>query len=442
MNKIRYCVICGKQIEENLSTVCSENCGNLYSDSKKKSEYDVLVISGFCNFCGKSHDLIPNERGIVPLRHPECYQGNHPFSKKYFIEKLREKNRRKIFEEKSHHLLSPKILIDKDSHLLICPICSTYSVEYLIKSKEWFCNLCDEKIDIDDSLELYNLSMTDKDKYNIYRYWGIYALCGLTGNTYSETKTFISSYFENGCTSIGDNCLYYDHFKEANAAKQIRPIDNLFEKSKQDCNSLRNEINSFLDSVEDVQLHLSEYQEKLLKFEYVSIKQTIEALYGQIEDYVIAVANTEIKKGEKVFLREKGTDLLADIGGETFDGFCWNYAKKGSFVGICTAPSYGLNQTKQMFEDFKINFEQSFDITKFKKIMREFDLSSLEHETISLIIQNDGILQSSLRKQLGINSKKCSRLVHKLMDQNLIHRIPEIYSGRNTYRIQIKYSSR
>ena len=285
-------------------------------------------------------------------------------------------------------------------------------------------------------------NFTNEDKYKIYKYYGIESLVKLTGDSRDEIKEVIGSYFEKGCTSIGDNCLYYGHFKEANAAKQIRLIDDLFDKSKQDCNLLRNEIYSFLDSVEDIQLHLSEAQQKLLDTEYVSIKQTIEALYEQIEDYLIAVANTDIKKGEKVFLREKGTNLLADIGGETFDGFCWNYAKKGSFVGICTIPSYALNQTKQMFENFMIIFEESNDIITYKKRLHEFYLSSLEHETISLIIQNDGILQSSLRKQLGIDSKKCSRLVNKLMDKKLIHRIPEIYSGRNTYRILINCSQR
>lgn len=297
------------------------------------------------------------------------------------------KLQRKSEEEEGlrrNFLLSNKKVYDFDNNLLFCFYCNTYSVEYSDKTNEWSCNKCNRHIVMKNSQSPYpfafgmyrslEFNFTNEDKYKIYKYYGIEYLVKLTGVPLDEIKEVIGSYFEKGCTSIGDNCLYYGHFKEANAAKQIGPIDNLFEKSKKECNSLRNEIYSFLDSIEDVQLHLSEAQQKLLDTESVSIKQTIEALYEQIEDYLISVANTDIKKGEKVFLREKGTDLLADIGGETFDGFCWNYAKKGSFVGICTVPSYALNQTKQMFENFMIIFEESYDIITYKKKIARFFL--------------------------------------------------------------------
>jgi len=55
---------------------------------------------------------------------------------------------------------------------------------------------------------------------------------------------------------------------------------------------------------------------------------------------------------------------------------------------------------------------------------------------IELIKSNrEGILQSDVRKTLGIDSKKCSRLVSKLMKKFLIRREPELAKGRNTFRL-------
>lgn len=261
----------------------------------------------------------------------------------------------------------------------------------------------------------------------------------MTGDSRKEIKELIGSYFENGCTSIGDNCLYYDHFKEVNVAKQIRFIDNLFEKSEQDCNLLKNEIYGFLSSIEDIRSNLNEVQQKLLDIEYVSIKQTIETLYEQIGNYIVAVANTDIKKSEKVSLRENKDNLLADTVGDSYDGFCWNYAKKGSFVGICTVPYSAVNQAKQMFEDFKVIFVESNNIVAFENNLHELDLSSLEREAIIHIIQNDGIFQSQLWKDLDIDSRKNSRIVTSLLKKGLISRDSAVSNGARTYRLNINF---
>jgi len=59
-----------------------------------------------------------------------------------------------------------------------------------------------------------------------------------------------------------------------------------------------------------------------------------------------------------------------------------------------------------------------------------------EEEMIELIKSNrEGILQSDVRKNLGIDSKKCSRLVSKLMKKHQIRREPELAKGRNTFRL-------
>jgi len=59
-----------------------------------------------------------------------------------------------------------------------------------------------------------------------------------------------------------------------------------------------------------------------------------------------------------------------------------------------------------------------------------------EEEMIELIKSNrEGILQSDVRKTLKVDSKKCSRLVSKLMKKHLIRREPELAKGRNTFRL-------
>ena len=394
-------------------------------DFTNKDKYDIYRhhgIEALVKLTGESQHEISDFIRLYRIEEEELrrkLKEEEELRRKLEDEELRRIGERRIL------LLSNKKVYDSDSNLLFCPHCNNYSVEYSNKTNKWFCNKCTSFAFGKYSFLEFNF--TNEDKYKIYKCYGIESLVKLTGDARNEIKDVIGLYFEKECTSIGNNCLYYGHFKEANAAKQIRSIDDLFEKSKQDCNSLINEIYSFLDSVEGVKSYLSKTQQKLLDIEYVSIKQTIEALYEQIEDYLIAVANTDIKKGEKVFLREKGTNLLADIGGETFDGFCWNYTKKGDFVGICTVPSYALNQTKQLFEDFKIFFEELND------------LSFLERETISLIIRNDGIIQSQLRRELDIDGKKCSRIVKSLFKKGLISKDSVFLNSRHTYRLNIKF---
>jgi DNA-binding Lrp family transcriptional regulator len=47
----------------------------------------------------------------------------------------------------------------------------------------------------------------------------------------------------------------------------------------------------------------------------------------------------------------------------------------------------------------------------------------------------EGVLQSELWKALGIDSRKCSRLVARLLKENLIRRERESVDGVRTYRL-------
>lgn len=59
-----------------------------------------------------------------------------------------------------------------------------------------------------------------------------------------------------------------------------------------------------------------------------------------------------------------------------------------------------------------------------------------EKEMLEIIYSHsEGILQSEIRKLMEIDSKKCSRIVSKLMKEHLIRREDELAEGRKTYRL-------
>ncbi len=60
-----------------------------------------------------------------------------------------------------------------------------------------------------------------------------------------------------------------------------------------------------------------------------------------------------------------------------------------------------------------------------------------EKEAIELIKANNGILQSELWKQLGLDSREGSRIVLRLAKKGLIKRKQVIINGRRTYRLYL-----
>jgi DNA-binding MarR family transcriptional regulator len=62
-----------------------------------------------------------------------------------------------------------------------------------------------------------------------------------------------------------------------------------------------------------------------------------------------------------------------------------------------------------------------------------------EDEALNLIQgKPEGILQSELWKELGVDSRKCSRIVKKLEESGLIERIDYKKDGVKTYLLRIK----
>ncbi|HON40938.1 MAG TPA: Lrp/AsnC family transcriptional regulator [Methanoculleus sp.] len=66
-------------------------------------------------------------------------------------------------------------------------------------------------------------------------------------------------------------------------------------------------------------------------------------------------------------------------------------------------------------------------------------MSDLEEEALSVIQSHrEGVLQSDLWKLLDIDSRKCSRIVKRLLDAGLIERIEFRSDGIKTYLLRAK----
>lgn len=75
----------------------------------------------------------------------------------------------------------------------------------------------------------------------------------------------------------------------------------------------------------------------------------------------------------------------------------------------------------------------------------EFDdinLSKIEKNGLSLIRTEGEIPQSEFWKELDISSRKGSRIVQKLDDNNLIQREETVYQGHNTYLLKPDYRAK
>jgi DNA-binding Lrp family transcriptional regulator len=66
-------------------------------------------------------------------------------------------------------------------------------------------------------------------------------------------------------------------------------------------------------------------------------------------------------------------------------------------------------------------------------------MADLEERALKAVqAEREGVLQSELWKILSIDSRKCSRIVKKLVDDGLIERIEYKGDGIKTYRLRAK----
>ncbi|QSG09217.1 helix-turn-helix transcriptional regulator [Halapricum desulfuricans] len=68
----------------------------------------------------------------------------------------------------------------------------------------------------------------------------------------------------------------------------------------------------------------------------------------------------------------------------------------------------------------------------------EDDLSEDERRGLELIRQSGGIHQSDFWKELDVSSRKGSRIVESLDEEDLIDREETVYNGHNTYYLTPK----
>ena len=62
----------------------------------------------------------------------------------------------------------------------------------------------------------------------------------------------------------------------------------------------------------------------------------------------------------------------------------------------------------------------------------------IEEKTLKLISESkDGVFQNELWKMLEIDSRKCSRVITKLMNADLIYRESAVNNGARTYLIKV-----
>lgn len=65
----------------------------------------------------------------------------------------------------------------------------------------------------------------------------------------------------------------------------------------------------------------------------------------------------------------------------------------------------------------------------------EEELSETEREGLELIRESGGIHQSEFWKELGVDSRKGSRIIEKLAREGLVDREETVYDGHNTYLV-------
>lgn len=116
--------------------------------------------------------------------------------------------------DKFHTFLKDNKLYNEENGYLVCPECNRYTVKYSVDSysnnSTWWCEHC-----IKDIIYYgYDLEISDKDKYHIYKLWGIDALSVLTNESVNKSRKFVASYFKECCINKKDKCLYFDFFKD------------------------------------------------------------------------------------------------------------------------------------------------------------------------------------------------------------------------------------
>ncbi|KKG12536.1 HEAT repeat domain-containing protein [Methanosarcina sp. 2.H.A.1B.4] len=156
-----FCIICGKQLNQRKGFACSNECLYKYKEFKNSTKSS---FKGFCNFCGKPHELIKeNETEIVMHRHKGCYSRTSlsEESSQDTIDKINDHEEVKLLEYEDRGGKNKNYENKKRSYCIICgkvmgnegKWCSKRCVEIYYKfhkspstSINGFCNFCGKPI--------------------------------------------------------------------------------------------------------------------------------------------------------------------------------------------------------------------------------------------------------------------------------------------------------
>lgn len=186
-------------------------------DISKLVDPDIIIYAAYSEaICKNLKDILSN-KGIYATI------GEYNNGEKFLVLRTEEEKEIDIEtvihneEEKKNFrdTLKNNKLYNDDTKYLLCPECNRYSVEYSASSyykdsKKWWCSRCTKKIIYHN----YDIDISDKDKYHIYKLWGVDALSVLTSQSMKRTISFVGSYFKDCCVSKKDRCLYFDFFNE------------------------------------------------------------------------------------------------------------------------------------------------------------------------------------------------------------------------------------
>ncbi|AFV24601.1 hypothetical protein Mpsy_2397 [Methanolobus psychrophilus R15] len=320
---------------------------------------------------------------------------------------------------------------------MICPECATYSVYYHQRSNEWMCKQCGIAVHVQRSVEIFNLDFTDREKYKIYTFYGINALVNLTGYSKRKAENFVKKVFEDFCTTKGNQCPYINYLENSNLAKKGELIERRFIYSMNAYISLMDEVEVFLSKLTN-EKNLPEDETKQVIDICASLKEDLEAMIEGLEEFVVASASADLTRGQKVYLKENGEYLTATLDEDEIEGFCWNDAKKGEFVGVCFFPPDSFYVIKRHFGKIRDKYKNKPTISALKRV-HDPEFTLLEQQALSLISNNGFYFQYEIGKELGVDSRKSSRVIRSLVDQGLIIREPAASSnGARTYKLQVK----
>lgn len=319
-------------------------------------------------------------------------------------------------------------ILKEEEKTIICPYCHRFSVKLYQNSSKWYCDYCELFIFFNEILNT-NSIFEKSEKYKVYKLFGIDALAKLLGQSKEEVQNFVADYFENCCSSKGNKCLYYGHFEDVKWDKQIQCIELSLERKRGIYTDFYQKVKDFSNTVEMVFPFLNHEKQIEINNEYSFFKETVEQILSHFDDYIIALANEDLSKDQKVVVSESNEHLVASSDfDDGIEGFIWNDARKGEMVSILPISIKFCNELADLFREFAENVN--------KMPMLPANLPLLEYKALRIITSEKEIYQNQLWKILDVDSRKCSRIVKSLLDKNLIRRQQAASNGARTYLLK------